>query len=68
MHCAILILRAQQLIEELGRWGRDMNLLDAHAERRTPAAYAGLNKRGGELARRVQAEVGDALRVEYHPW
>ena len=47
---------SERLIEDLGRWGLDMNELDADPRRRTREAYEALDVRGRELAHRLQQE------------
>jgi hypothetical protein len=60
---------SERLIDDLGRWGLDMNELDSAApHRRTRKAFAALEVRGRELALRLQEEVGSRYTVEYRPW
>jgi len=59
---------SEQLIADLGRWGREMTALDATPSRRTPEAFEALNGRGRELARRVQQEIGARYTVTYRRW
>jgi hypothetical protein len=56
------------LIDDLRRWGLDMDDLDAAPSRRNEAAYEALNVRGLELAQRLQREVGSRYSVTYDPW
>lgn len=56
------------LIDELRRWGLEMDGLDADPSHRTNEAYEALEVRAQELAQRLQREVGSRYRVKYHPW
>lgn len=58
------------LIADLEGWAADMDGLDAAPgeRRRVESAYAVLNARGGELAVRLQQELGERYRVVYKPW
>jgi hypothetical protein len=56
------------LVEDLRRWGLDMEELDANQEKRTEEAYADLDRRARDLARRLQDELGSRYRVDYRPW
>jgi hypothetical protein len=56
------------LIEDLSRWGLDMDALDAAPSRRTREAYEALDARARELVQRLRRELGSRYRVEYHPW
>ena len=59
---------SERLIEDLGRWGLDMEELDAAPSRRTKEAYEALDARGRELTQRLQQEVGPEYTVTYRPW
>lgn len=56
------------LIEDLARWGRDMEALDASASRRTTDAYEALDARGRVLVQRLQQEFGSRFSIKYLPW
>lgn len=56
------------LIEDLRRWGADMDALDAAPGRRTTEAYDDLDTRARELVQRLQQEFGSRYSVEYRPW
>ncbi|WP_148572310.1 hypothetical protein [Nocardioides caldifontis] len=56
------------LIEELTRWGEEMDAVDAAPSRRTPEAYEQLDRRARALARRLQDELGARFTVRYRPW
>lgn len=56
------------LIEELARWGEEMDAVDAAPSRRTPEAYEQLDRRARALARRLQDELGARFTVRYRPW
>ncbi len=56
------------LIEDLTRWGRDMEALDASASRRTIDAYEALDARARVLVQRLQRELGSRFSIKYLPW
>lgn len=56
------------LIDDLTRWGTDMDALDAAPSRRTTEAYDALDVRARELAERLRQELGPRLSVTYKPW
>jgi hypothetical protein len=56
------------LIEDLTRWGRDMEALDASASRRTTDAYEALDARARVLVQRLQQEVGSRFSMKNLPW
>ncbi|MGZ5404644.1 MAG: hypothetical protein ACXWDL_08355 [Nocardioides sp.] len=59
---------SDSLIEDLTRWGLDMEDLDAVPIRRTTEAYEALDARTRELAERLQQELGSRYSVRYKPW
>jgi hypothetical protein len=56
------------LIEDLTRWGLDMDALDAAPSRTPTAAYRALDARARELVQRLRQEVGSRYSVKYHAW
>lgn len=58
----------EQLIDDLRRWGSDMNEVDTAPRRRAKEAYRALDERGQQLTRRLQQQAGPQFTVRYHPW
>jgi hypothetical protein len=56
------------LIEDLTRWGCDMEALDAAPSRKTTHAYDELDVRARDLVKRLQQELGSRFSVRYQPW
>jgi hypothetical protein len=56
------------LIDDLTRWGREMEALDAAPRRRTPIAYEALDARARVLVERLQRELGSRFTVRYQRW
>lgn len=56
------------LIEDLRKWGLDMEALDASPSRRTTEAHEALHARARQLVRRLQEDVGSRYRIVHHPW
>ena len=59
---------SDSLIDDLTRWGRDMDGLDAAPNRRTTDAYEALDARARDLVQRLQPEFGSRFSVKYKPW
>lgn len=59
---------SEALIEDLTRWGGDMNELDATPSHRTKEACDALDARARALSQRLQQEVGSRYTVTYRPW
>lgn len=57
-----------QLIDNLTRWGLDMEEFDLTPRRKPGETRESLNARGQELAQRLQGEVGSRFNVRYRPW
>ena len=56
---------SDSLIQDLTRWGLDMEELDAVPVRGTTDAYEALDVRARELAERLQQELGPRYSVRY---
>lgn len=59
---------SDELIDDLTRWGLDMERLDAQPRLRTDAAYEALDARAKVLAQRLQQELGARYEVVYKSW
>ncbi|HTW16831.1 MAG TPA: hypothetical protein VMF51_16985 [Nocardioides sp.] len=56
------------LIEDLARWGDEMDALDADPRRRTSEAYDALDARARDLVQRLRTELGSRFSISYRPW
>ncbi len=56
------------LIDDLTRWGLEMEELDADPSRRTTAAFEALDARARLLVERLTQELSPRFNVSYHPW
>lgn len=59
---------SDRLIEDLRRWGLDMDAIDATPSGRTTKGYEALDLRARELVQRLRQELGSRYTVEYRPW
>ena len=55
------------LIDDLTRWGNDMNALDV-AALSSSSQYEALDVRARALAERLQRELSSRFSVQYRPW
>jgi hypothetical protein len=56
------------LIEDLARWGDEMDALDADPRRRTGEAYDALDACARDLVQRLRTELGSRFSISYQPW